>query len=260
MRKHIAAVAIATAALIGVAATPASARTLPERQATASIPNTAGAVTGWHLKDGTVYCSDLASGMCEWFTGGPYNNTVTSDTIAPGSVNASDLSAGVYARVFQPELGGLVHDSTLSPAPIGRIGGRYQDNATTLYKFTLQPGKYRVEATGLFDRTDKGTPGYLEPATDTYPQFTIRYGEDFEASPVNWGTDAGTFGGVPISRAGFAELSFSTSKVVELSEPTELIVRSFGYNEDRSAFGSEGAGVDAQFSVKSAQISAVKIG
>lgn len=59
--------------------------------------------------------------------------------------------------------------------------------------------------------------------------------------------------GTAISRAGFTELTGSSVATVTVDAATEITVRGFGYNEDRSSFG--GGQISA-----SGQVTAVKIG
>jgi hypothetical protein len=87
---------IAVAAIVGLGVANANAAPVPDGasrsvSAVTYIPTTKGAVTNYNIKDGTIYCADLAPGMCEWFTGGPFNGTVheaTLDAALRAKVNA----------------------------------------------------------------------------------------------------------------------------------------------------------------------------
>jgi hypothetical protein len=104
-------------------------------------------------------------------------------------------------------------------------------------------GTYLVNTSAVFDRLDADAEGYATPTTDTYPSLVLRYDGD---------KDAGTIMGSPISKAGFVELTGSSTKTVTVDGPTVITVYGFGYNEDRSQFGA------GQITV-SAQVTAVKI-
>jgi hypothetical protein len=101
--------AVAVAAVVAViglgaagAANADSQAPAPEasRDATSSsIPNTQGAVKNWHLGKGVVYGDNLGPGMVAWFTGGPYNNSVRSDTIIDKQVQEKDLADAVASKL-----------------------------------------------------------------------------------------------------------------------------------------------------------------
>jgi hypothetical protein len=57
----------------------------------------------------------------------------------------------------------------------------------------------------------------------------------------------------PISRAGYTELTGSSTKTIILDKTTTITAYGFGYNEDRSGFG--GGQITA-----GGQVTAVKIG
>lgn len=102
-RAAAAVVAIVVAVGLGAAGS-ASAQSKapapePTRDAATYIPNSQGAVTNWHLGKGVVYGDNLGPGMVAWFTGGPYNNSVRSDTVVDNSLNEKDLSAALRDKV-----------------------------------------------------------------------------------------------------------------------------------------------------------------
>jgi hypothetical protein len=201
------------------------------RDATASIPNTKGAVTNWHLGKGSVYGDNLGPGMVSWFT-----------TVYDGSVHMKGLDADLKNQIGN----GKGAATTLAPKVIAKIGGSFAANKTVVGEVKLPgAGTYLVNTAAMFDRKDAGSTGYETPTTETYPSLVLRYGTDEK--------DAGTIMGSPISKAGFVELSGSSTKTVAVTGPTTINVYGFGYNEDRSAFGA------GQITV-SAQVSAVKIG
>jgi hypothetical protein len=201
------------------------------RDAAASIPNTKGAVTNWHLGKGSVYGDNLGPGMVSWFT-----------TVYDGSVHLKGLDADLKSQLGN----GKGDATTLAPKVIVNIGGPFAANKTVVGEVKLPgAGTYLVNTSAMFDRKNAGTEGYETPTTETYPSLVLRYGTDEK--------DAGTIMGSPVSKAGFVELTGSSTKTVTVGGPTTINVYGFGYNEDRSAFGG------GQITV-SAQVSAVKIG
>ena len=91
-------------------------------------------------------------------------------------------------------------------------------------------------------------PQAQTPTTDTMPSFVLRYPDD-----------AGTIMGNPISKAGYTELTGSTVKTITLDADTKITAYGFGYNEDRSNFGSATADTKSQFSVVGS-VTAVRVG
>ncbi|MBB5833999.1 hypothetical protein [Kribbella italica] len=201
------------------------------RDAGGSIPNAKGAVTNWHLGKGSVYGDNLGPGMVEWFT-----------TVYNGSVHEIGLDANLKNQLGN----GKGTSATFAPKAIEKIGGPFAANKTTVGELKLPAaGTYLVNTQAKFDRKDAGSEGYVTPTTDTYPSLVVRYDGDSK--------DAGTIMGSPVSKAGFVELTGSSTATVTVTGPTTLKVYGFGYNEDRSAFGA------GQITV-SGQATAVKIG
>jgi hypothetical protein len=62
------------------------------------IPNTEGSVSGWNVKNGTIYGADIDPNVVKWFTG-TYNNTVTSDSVKDGALAETDLNAAVKTKL-----------------------------------------------------------------------------------------------------------------------------------------------------------------
>ncbi|MEV6285057.1 hypothetical protein [Kribbella sp. NPDC051770] len=200
------------------------------RDAGGAIPNAKGAVTNWHLGKGSVYGDNLGPGMVEWFT-----------TVYNGSVHEIGLDANLKNQLAN----GKGTAVTLAPKAIEKIGGSFAANKTTVGELKLPgAGTYLVNTQAKFDRKDAGSTGYETPTTDTYPSLVVRYGAD---------KDAGTIMGSPVSKAGFVELTGSSTATVTVDGPTTLNVYGFGYNEDRSAFGG------GQITVEG-QVTAVRIG
>lgn len=150
------------------------------------------------------------------------------------------------------KLGALtVEKASPEMTPIAKIGGRYADNATQLFTFELpEAGTYLVNAWGYFDRINSGVEGYETPNTDTYLQLSLRGAE---------GLNGGTYFTGPVSKAGFVEATASGAQIITVTAPTTIVVRAFGYNEDRSGFGGTPNSATPQFSAY-ANVSAVKVG
>lgn len=242
-RKRITAfvAALAAGSSILLAGTATAAPQDPAgRQAGSYISNTKGAVTNWHLGKGQVYGDNLGPGMVDWFT-----------TVYNGSVHEIGLDADLQKQMTYG--GGF--EVKVMPKAIESIGGSYAARATELSEFTLSAGIWQVTTQARFDRLDSNQAGYVAPTTDTMPQLTVR-------QPVTDGpeADGGTIMGSAISRAGFTELTGSSVATLVVDGADQTIkVRGFGYNEDRSAFGSAGDGVAAQFTA-AARIVVTRIG
>lgn len=193
----------------------------------APIPNSQGSVTGYNIKDGTIYGADLGPGMINWFT-----------TVYNGSVHEIGLDADLKAKVNRPipaeVFGKTGGELKIDPTTIATIGGSWVTGKTELGSFTLPAGQYLINSAVVFDRLNADEDGYVVPTTDTMPQFGLR----FDITDDNkFGVDAGTVMGVPVSKAGYTELTGSSTKAVTLTAETTITAYGFGYNEDRSGFG-----------------------
>lgn len=92
-----------TGTVVGVSLLGGGAADASEPSVAAAVALPANSVTGpVQIKDGTVYGADLAPGMVAWFTGGPYNNTVTTNTVKDGSLGEADLDAALKAKLNAP--------------------------------------------------------------------------------------------------------------------------------------------------------------
>ena len=218
------------------------------RTIAAGTPLGQGSVTGWHVKDHSLNAVDLDANTVKWFTGGPFNNSVNSNTVKDGSLGEADLNKALNDKLVLGTGGEVL---TIPATPIKTIGGSWVVGKTLLKTFTLKAGTWLVNSAVVFDRVNSDKPTYLVPTTDTMPQFGLRY--DITAANGNFGEDAGTVMGNPVSRAGFVELTGSSTKAVTLTKDTDITAYGFGYNEDRSGFGGD------QISV-SGTVSAIKIG
>lgn len=250
-------------------------------------------ITSEDIKNGTIQSQDIGKG--EIRKSDIASDSVGASEIVPGSVNLNSLSDDAKASLTAQGPAGAqgpkgdkgdqgvpgekgpkgdqgvpgekgdrgpqgpkgndavswhVKQTTDEFETINKIGGPYATNATELFQFTLpEAGTYLVNGWAIFDRLDATQDGYIPPTTDTMLQLSLRAGD----------ADFGTYFSGPISKAGYTELTSSGSRVVTVDGPTTVTVRGFGYNENRSGFGSASATEDAQFSVK-AEVSAVKLG
>lgn len=242
--RIIAAFAVVGVLFGGSALLPASAAPVNPngsgavRQAT-TIPNTQGAVTGWHVQDGSLYCSDLGSGMCEWFLSTP-----------DGTIRYNSLDAALKAKVDAPgpkgdagavgpqgpaasDVKGSVVTKTFDPKVIQYIGGPYFDPArgfTTIGTFTLPAGTWVVNTSVKFTRTVAGVEGVR-------PQVGLRIGQG-TASP-NWGTDLGTVGGEDISKVANKDLWGQAVQSITLTEETTVGVYGHGFTDTTGIEGSD---------------------
>lgn len=247
MRNRILAVAAAVGLLFGGSTIlSASAAPAPERATAAVAPANSvtgtsvvdSSLTGADVKNGSLNAVDLDQATKNWFTD-VFNNTVgtaaikkgavTQDKLAKGAVDLTKLSNDVLADLSAGQGWDPV---VLNDRPISLIGGSWATRATTLTEFTLPAGVWMITTQASFDRLDAEAAGYIAPTTDTYPQLTVRDGE---------GRDVGTIMGNAVSRAGRVELTGSSVGTASVSSParSKFTVRAFGYNEDRSQFGSD---------------------
>jgi hypothetical protein len=249
--RVLAVVAVATVAVLGGVTSSQAAPINPSgsgaaRQAT-TIPNTQGAVTGWHIQDGSVYCSDLGSTMCEWFTAPPAYLSVGTPQVKAGAITKDKLSASVQAELAaggpkgdkgdtgakgdqgdpaSDVKGTIVLDKTCAATTIVNIGGSFATGKTKVCEFTLPAGKLKMDVSGFFARTAAGPAG-------TRPELALRV-----ADGSTWGADYGTIFPGEISPTAGRELTGSTFKVLNVSGPVTVEVFAFGYNDDQGTAGS----------------------
>jgi uncharacterized protein (DUF697 family) len=235
-KKKLVVASIAAVGIIGGGAVAANAATGGCR--TLSYPLCANSVASEQVVNNSVTGLDVKSNSLGWTD----LDAATQKLIKSGGGTAGPV--GPVGPAGKPGVAVSV-TKAFAPVVIEKIGGSYGANATEVATFSLPAaGTYLVNTRVVFDRKDKGSEGYVEPTTDTMPQLSLRYGTD---------GDAGTIMGTAISKAGFTELTGSSVATVTVDAATEITVRGFGYNEDRSSFG--GGQISA-----SGQVTAVKIG
>lgn len=89
-------------AVVGISLLGGGAADASQPRAAAAVvaPLPPNSVTGpVQVKDGTLYAADLAPGMVAWFTGGPYDGTVTTNTVKDGTLAEADLNAALKAKL-----------------------------------------------------------------------------------------------------------------------------------------------------------------
>lgn len=210
------------------------------------------------LTDGSIYQAQFNQNVWKQLLGVP-NGSVYNSSLNNGIVSENKLAPAVVAKLNKTTpaevFGKLGGELKINPTDIDTIGGKWIDGKTTLGSLTLPAGTYLVNSEVTIDRLDKTETGYLVPTTDTMPQFALRF--DINVNNT-FGTSAGTVMGNPISKAGYTELTGSSTKLVFLDAETTITAYGFGYNEDRSGFGSKTATDAAQFKV-SGTVAAVRV-
>ena len=159
-RLGVAALAVVAIA-VGVSG-PADARIDPDITARSAAALTEASVTGWHVKDGTLYGADLAPGMVPWFTN-TYDNTVRSVSIVDGSVQQKDLAPSVQEQLVSDLESDSPYPGGDNP-PLQDIAGDNGEQSTLKFKgdggATLQRAWVRcagdkVAVGGGFQRGDE---------------------------------------------------------------------------------------------------------
>lgn len=97
-KKAIALSVAVVAAVSGGIVLATSANAADPAALAGPIANTEGSVSGWNLKNGTIYGADIDPNVVKWFTG-TYNNTVTSDSVKDGALAETDLNDAVKNKL-----------------------------------------------------------------------------------------------------------------------------------------------------------------
>lgn len=182
------------------------------------------------LADGSIYQPQINKTTWNKLLAVP-NGGVYHSSLNNGIVSEDKLAPAVRAKLNIGKLGG---DFKILPTVIANIGGSWIARKTEITKFIMPAGTWLFNSDVTFDRLDVTDPAYLAPTTETMPQFALRYGINDKNT---FGTSAGTVMGNPVSKAGYVELTGSSTKLATFTEPTEITAYGFGYNEDRSQFG-----------------------
>lgn len=249
-RKRITAfvAALAAGSSILLAGTATAAPQDPAGRQAIAAPNS---VNSTAIIDGSVWQADMADPLTAYLRAVP-NGAVYWSSLANGIVSTDKLAADVKDQL---EIGSG-WSVQIPTTVINKIGGSYAANATELTEFVLPAGGlYQVTTQAVFDRVNADHADYVAPTTDTMPQLSLRMPTDEGGT-----ADGGTIMGAAISRAGYTELTGSSVSTLRSGSEDKIVtVRGFGYNEDRSSFGSAGDGKAAQFTA-AARIVVTRIG
>lgn len=225
MRSRIIATLAAVGLLFGGSALlPASAVQAPAPRSASALsdPNSCGSPC---IIDNSIYQSDINDGVEAYLRQTPANSVWTS-SLNNFVVTQDKLHPAVQAKLNWGSLADGPQD--IPETAIAKIGGPFLDNATLLGSVDLPAGDWLVNTSAVFTRTTSG-------ATGTRPQMALRYNAT-QANP--FGESAGTLMGVEISPTANRELTESASEYVHITEPTQMSIYGFGYNDDQSAAGS----------------------
>lgn len=224
MRSRIIAAVAAAAALLGVGTLPAAAVQAPTPHYSAATLAPDNSVDSSAIIDGQVWGSDIADAEENFLRQTPANSVWTS------SLNNYVVTQDKLHPAVQDKLswGSLANGPVDIPeTAIAKIGGPFLDNATLLGSVDLPAGDWLVNTSAVFTRITSG-------ATGARPQLALRYNPT-EDNP--YGLNAGTLMGAEISPTMSRELTESASEYVHITEPTQMSVYGFGYNDDQSAAG-----------------------
>lgn len=121
--------------------------------------------------------------------------------------------------------------------PLSQVGGPIKDGVTKLTDaITLDPGTYQVSAIGVFYRTSTWASGDPE----TYGTLVL-WEDNNGDGKYDWqsGEGVGTVQTAAIPHANI-EASGSMTRVLTVTTQTTFYLGGFGYNSDRSGYGSAG--------------------
>lgn len=211
-----------------------------------------GAVTGTHVKDGSLTTKDISQATQDKLKGnagadgaqgpqgeagpqgpsgadgedgaqGPKGDTGDTGPQGPTGATGEDGEDGVVTPVYKET----------APVNVAKIGGSFKTNATLAGTVELPAGKYILDVNGFF-RSNQATSG------QTTLQTAVRVGWN---GADTFGTDLGTAftGGTPT--AANREVSNSATRVVHLPTTTTVQLLVFGY--DNSGGSADSGKFDA---------------
>lgn len=228
MRSRIIGTLAAVAALLGGSALlPASAVQAPAPRAAAAGIAPDNSVDTSAIIDGQIYQSDINDGVESYLRQTPANS-VWSSSLNNGIVSEEKLYGPVREKLSWGSLANGPVD--IPETAIAKIGGPFLDNATLLGSVDLPAGTWMVNTSAVFTRIASGASG----ATGTRPQLALRYNAT-QGNP--YGLSAGTLMGTEISPTMSRELTTSAVETITVTQPTQMSVFGFGYNDDQSAAG-----------------------
>lgn len=149
--------------------------------------------------------------------------------LAPGSVSEDRLNQATRDKLNAPDTdarGSVLTAYQTAPAPVEKCGGSFKTNKTKLGEFVLPAGKQvKLDAYMFASRTITGAAG-------THAQLALRIG----ATEESFGTDVGTVF-QPLSPTKGREVTGTSFWVGAVSQPTQVEIFGFCYNDDQSAAG-----------------------
>lgn len=218
MRRFITMLAAVGILFGGSALLPASAVQAPAPQAAAAVIAPDNSVDTSAIIDGQIYQSDINDGVETYLRQTPANS-VWSSSLNNSIVSEEKLYGPVREKLSWGSLANGPVD--IPETAIAKIGGPFADNATLLGSVDLPAGTWMVNTSVVFSRTISG-------ATGTRPQLALRY---------SGGQNAGTLMGIEISPTAGRELTESAVETIIVTEPTQMSIYGFGYNDDQGAAG-----------------------
>lgn len=218
MRRFITMLAAVGILFGGSALLPASAVQAPAPKYTSTVLGAAD------LGESSVYHFQLNDQVEADLMKTPANSVWTS-SLNRWSVTEEKLHPAVQEKLSWGSLANGPVD--IPETALAKIGGPFLDNATLLGSVDLPAGTWLVSTSAVFTRIASG-------ATGTRPQLALRYNAT-QGNP--YGLSAGTLMGVEISPTMSRELTESAVEAITVTEPTQMSVFGFGYNDDQSAAG-----------------------
>lgn len=184
------------------------------------------------------------------------DNSLQSVDYKDGSVKERDTSPWIQRRVQEVDdlrgdvnmLKGVGHLQTDS-VPVADVGGSFGKftseggpRATLLGTVPLEPGAYVIDADGFFITNS------ADPSRDVRMQLALRVDDG-----TDWGVDHGTCFTGEMSPLANREGTCHSTRVVEVTETSDLLVYAFGYEDD------QGSGASGQVAAR-AYITGTQIG
>lgn len=151
------------------------------------------------------------------------NDTIQSKDIKKDTIKQRDLAPGLKDKVNTDAntdvRGSLTAFETSGPTNVVNIGGAFADRATLADTFTLPAGTHLIASDGFFISN-----AAVATSVGTRLQLAIR-----GPSPTN--ADFGTCFTGPASILANREATCSTTRVITLTQPTQVRVFVFGYDD-----------------------------
>lgn len=195
-------------------------------------PAVAAAINGHTIQDGTVRSREIANGAEGVKSVDVTNESLQGVDLAPDTVGEDKLTPAVRDKLNASDPD-LRHETmALEPMTVVNVGGtfgKFTDTvrATQLGHFTLFPGTYEIAADGFF------VTNSADANRDVRMQLALRVDDGSD-----WGLDYGTAFTGQLSPLANREATTSSTRVVEVTEETDVKVLGFGYEDDQGAGAS----------------------